>query len=69
MQDGDRWEGWASEFRVRMMDRKGGMKSERGVVVTQLRNLGLRRIGRNGVVFSREEGDGDPRQVDDVGGE
>ena len=28
MQDGDRWEGLASEFRVRMMDRKGGVRRE-----------------------------------------
>ena len=44
MQDGDRWGGLASEFSVRMMDRKGRwMKSERGgvVVETQLRKLGL----------------------------
>ena len=68
MQDVDRWEGLASEFRVRMMERKGGwMRTERGTGVTQMGKLGLKGWP-NGMVFGRREGDEDPRQVDDAGG-
>ena len=68
MQDSDRWEGSASEFRVRMMDRKGGrMGSERRTVVTQMGKLGLKGWPKWDGIWSGR-GDEDPRQVDDVRG-